>query len=65
MKITIRFLIIFLLMVGIKQNLYAQEDNDAAQEISAAELAKKAQNPIANMISVPFSEQYQFWNWTK
>ena len=43
-----------LLMVGIKQNLSAQEVSDAAQELSDAELAKKAQNPIANMISVPF-----------
>ena len=60
MKITIHFLIIFLLMVGIKQNLYAQEDNDAAQELSAAELAKKAQNPIANMISVPFQNNTNF-----
>ena len=60
MKITIRFLVIFLLMVGIKHNLSAQETSDSAQELSAAELAKKAQNPIANMISVPFQNNTNF-----
>ncbi|MDB9961171.1 hypothetical protein OAD62_03665 [Oceanihabitans sp.] len=60
MKTKIHFLFIFLLLMGIEQNLYAQEDNDAAQEISAAELAKKAQNPIANMISVPFQNNTNF-----
>ncbi|MGB6648697.1 MAG: neuromedin U, partial [Bacteroidota bacterium] len=31
-----------------------------AQEPSAAELAKKAQNPIANMISVPLQNNTNF-----
>lgn len=53
MKRVIHFLIVFLLVVGINQNL-------SAQELSAAELAKKAQNPIANMISVPFQNNTNF-----
>jgi len=53
MKNTIHFLIVFLLLIGIKQNL-------SAQELSAAELAKKAQNPIASMISVPFQNNTNF-----
>ena len=53
MNNTIRFLFAFLLMTGISQNLLAQEDG-------AEELAKKAQNPIANMISVPFQNNTNF-----
>lgn len=53
MKNTIHFLIVFLLLIGFKQNL-------SAQELSDAELAKKAQNPIANMISVPFQNNTNF-----
>ena len=60
MKRVIHFLIVFLLVAGIKQNLSAQEVSDSAQELSAAELAKKAQNPIANMISVPFQNNTNF-----
>jgi len=54
MKNTIHFLFGFLLVMGISQNLSAQEED------SAAELAKKAQNPIANMISVPFQNNTNF-----
>jgi hypothetical protein len=54
MKNTIHFLFAFLLVMGISQNLSAQEED------SAAELAKKAQNPIANMISVPFQNNTNF-----
>ncbi|MET0531295.1 MAG: hypothetical protein ABW003_23670 [Microvirga sp.] len=32
----------------------------AAQERSASELAKAAQNPIADMISVPFESNFSF-----
>ncbi len=52
MKNTIRFLILFL-VIGLA-------NFSEAQELSDAELAKKAQNPIANMISVPIQNNTNF-----
>lgn len=47
-------LIAFLLLVGLCGRAIAQEDQ------SAEELAKKTQNPVADLISVPFQNDYNF-----
>jgi hypothetical protein len=48
-----------LLMVGLATPAVAQQKS-APQENSAEELAKKNQNPVANLISVPLQSNFNF-----
>ncbi|NNE03724.1 MAG: neuromedin U [Eudoraea sp.] len=55
------YLTIVCLIIVSTQNVFAQESSeDEIQKDAAAELAKKAQNPIANMISVPIQNNTNF-----
>ncbi|MGB5460054.1 MAG: hypothetical protein WBM91_00110 [Eudoraea sp.] len=57
MKKLIKVFLIVLLFFAAGNKLWAQ---DESQETDAAALAKKAQNPIANMISVPIQNNTNF-----
>lgn len=57
MKKLIKVLLIVLLFFAAGNKLWAQ---DESQEMDAEALAKKAQNPIANMISLPLQNNTSF-----
>ena len=57
MKTLIKVFLIVLLFFAAGNKLWAQ---DESQEMDAAALAKKAQNPIANMISLPIQNNTSF-----
>src|SRR5262245_26758631 len=39
---------------------YAEHQDEAASDTSEEELAKKTQNPVADLISVPFQNNFNF-----
>jgi len=50
------FFVVILLTFALCSTYAAESDNDAKTE----ELAKESQNPIANLISVPFQNNFNF-----
>lgn len=62
LKALSRILVVLIFSIGINNSTYAQEE-ELQQETttsSADELAKKLQNPVASLISVPFQANFDF-----
>jgi hypothetical protein len=52
--------VILLVGVVLRAPVFADEQSAAHSEESASELAKKTQNPVADLISVPFQSNFNF-----